>query len=129
MKFTEHRDSNVFAVKHYEPNSVKVNQLIFTKSFFITQFSTESNWPCDTIQDLTLERLDQILATKSEVIILGTGEKQIFPDPKLFAYCAAKGVGLEVMANNAACRTYNVLTSEDRKVALALILTPSNEYS
>ena len=127
MKFTEHRDSNVFAVKHYEPNLVKVNRLTFTKSFFITQFSTEGDWPCDHIQNLSLEHLDQILATKSEVIILGTGEQQVFPDPKLFAYCAAKGVGLEVMANDAACRTYNVLTSEDREVALALILTPSNE--
>lgn len=125
MKFTEHRDSNVFAVKHYEANKVKVNQLIFTKSFFITQFSTEGDWPCDNIQNLTLERLDQILATKSEVIILGTGDKQVFPDPTFFAYCASKGVGLEVMANDAACRTYNVLTSEDREVALALILTSS----
>ncbi|MCF6254150.1 MAG: Mth938-like domain-containing protein [Thiomicrorhabdus sp.] len=125
MKFTEHRDSNVFAVKNYAPNKVKVNQFIFTKSFFITQFSTEKDWPCEHIEQLTLERMDQLLNTKAEVIILGTGEQQIFPPPQLFAYCAAKGVGLEVMANNAACRTYNVLTSEDREVALALILEPN----
>ncbi len=122
MKFTEHRDSNIFAVKHYSPNLVKVNQLTFTKSFFITQFTTESHWPCECMSQLTLENIDQLLDSKAEVIILGTGEKQVFPEPKIFAYCASKGVGLEVMANNAACRTYNVLTSEDREVALALIL-------
>ncbi|VAW47801.1 COGs COG3737 [hydrothermal vent metagenome] len=122
MKFTEHRDSNVFTVKHYDPCRVKVNQLIFTKSFFITQFTTENHWPCKSMSQLTLERVDQLLNTQAEVIILGTGEKQIFPDPKIFAYCATKGVGLEIMANGAACRTYNVLTSEDREVVLALIL-------
>ncbi len=125
MKFTEHRDSNIFAVKHYEANLVKVNQLTFNKSFFITQFSTESHWPCESIQHLTFEQMDQLLNSNAEVIILGTGEKQVFPDPKFFAHCASKGVGLEVMANDAACRTYNVLTSEDREVLLALILEPN----
>ena len=122
MKFTEHRDSNIFAVKHYEMGHVKVNNLTFTKSFFITQFTTEANWPCDSIDKLNIEFLDQILDSGVDVIILGTGDKQVFPEPKLFAYCAAKGVGLEVMANDAACRTYNVLTTEDREVALALIM-------
>lgn len=122
MKFTEHRDSNVFAVKHYEPGLVKVNNLTFTKSCFITQKETNDNWPCPSIESLDTGLLDPLLATGSEVIILGTGEKQIFPQPKLFAYCASKGVGLEVMANDAACRTYNVLTTEDRDVVLALIL-------
>jgi len=125
MKFTEHRDSNIFAVKHYEPGYVKVNNLTFHKSCFITQFTTESEWPCDSVENLTIEHLEQLLESQAEVIILGTGEKQIFPEPKLFAYCAAKGVGLEVMANDAACRTYNVLTTEDREVLLALIMKPS----
>ena len=116
MKFTEHRDSNVFAVKHYSPSAVKVNQLTFTKSFFITQFTTESHWPCESISQLNLERLDQLLNSNVDVIILGTGEKQTFPDPKIFAYCASKGVGLEVMANNAACRTYNVLTLKTERL-------------
>ncbi len=124
MKFTEHRDSNIFTVKHYEPHQVKVNQLTFTQSFFITQFSTESHWPCTDIQQLSPELMMPLLERQVEVIILGTGEEQIFPCPTLFALCASKGVGLEVMANDAACRTYNVLTTEDRDVVLALILPP-----
>lgn len=127
MKFTEHRDSNVFAVKHYESGLAKVNNLRFTKSFFITQFTTESEWPCHSIESLDTTHLDQLLATKAEVLILGTGDKQVFPAPKLFAYCAERGVGLEVMANNAACRTYNVLTTEDREVVLALIFETTED--
>ncbi len=127
MKFTEHRDSNIFTVKHYDPQCVKINNLQFHNSFFITQFSTEKNWPCKHIQDLTLEHLNQLLEKKPEVIILGTGNKQVFPSPRFFAHCAMQGIGLEVMANDAACRTYNVLTTEDREVLLALILEPEDE--
>jgi len=122
MKFTEHRDSNIYAVKSYKPGKVIVNNLTFTHSCYITQTSTESHWPCLSADSLSTELLDALLKESPEVIILGTGETQQFPEPKLFAYCAQKGVGLEVMANDAACRTYNVLTTEDRDIVLALII-------
>lgn len=122
MKFTEHRDSNVYTVKRYEPGLVKVNDLDLTQSCYLTQTKLEDNWPCKAIEELTTEFLDMLLEEKPEVIVLGTGDKQIFPEPKFFAYCVSKGVGLEVMANDAACRTYNVLTTEDRDIVLALIM-------
>jgi uncharacterized protein len=122
MKFTEHRDSNVLAVKHYQPGLVKVNDLRFFNSFFITQHHAQDHWPITSIEQLNAELLDALIAQSPEVIILGTGDTQIFPEPKWFAYCAGQRVGLEVMANDAACRTYNVLTSEDRDVVLALIM-------
>ena len=125
MKFTEHRDSNILAVKNYQPGRVKVNNMTFTSSFFMTQKNYQENWPCHAINSLNEDLIDQLLAEKPEVIILGTGESQIFPEPKLFAYCASQGVGLEVMANDAACRTYDVLTTEDRDIVLALIMPVS----
>ncbi|WP_178862386.1 Mth938-like domain-containing protein [Thiomicrorhabdus cannonii] len=122
MKFTEHRDSNVYVVKHYEPGEVKINDRRLQKSCFLNQKTLVENWPCAHIDALTTDHLDALLALKPEVILLGTGETQVFPAPQLFAYCSAKGVGLEVMHNLAACRTYNVLTTEDREVVLALIM-------
>ncbi|WP_029407590.1 Mth938-like domain-containing protein [Thiomicrorhabdus sp. Milos-T2] len=122
MKFTEHRDSNVLAVKSYQPGLVKVNNMEFSQSCFITKKSYNDQWKCSNISELSTELIDELLAEKPEVIILGTGDTQEFPEPKLFAYCASQGVGLEVMANDAACRTYNVLTTEDRDILLALII-------
>lgn len=122
MKFTEHRDSNVFAVKNYQPGKVKVNNLIFTDSFFMTQHKTQEHWACHDIDELNESLLTQLINEHPEVIVLGSGETQKFPDMKLFAYCAKHGIGLEVMANDAACRTYNVLTTEDRDIVLALIM-------
>lgn len=122
MKFTEHRDSNVYVVKHYEPGEVKINDRRLQKSCFLNQKTLVESWECDHIDRLETAHLDALFALKPEVILLGTGETQVFPAPRLFAHCAAKGIGLEVMHNLAACRTYNVLTTEDREVVLALIM-------
>lgn len=122
MKFTEHRDTNILTVKKYQPGSVRINDIELTKSCFLNQKQLEDNWLCNHISELSEAHLDQIMEFYPEVIILGTGESQTFPDPKLFSYCAQKGIGLEVMNNAAACRTYNVLTTEEREVVLALII-------
>jgi uncharacterized protein len=57
----------------------------------------------------------------AEILILGTGAKQRFPHPRLTAPLARSGIGLEVMSLQAACRTYNILVAEERKVAAALL--------
>jgi uncharacterized protein len=59
---------------------------------------------------------------KPEVVVLGTGAAQRFPPPELARALAATGVGVEVMDTRAACRTYNILASEGRKVAAAVLI-------
>jgi uncharacterized protein len=56
------------------------------------------------------------------VVILGTGERQRFVHPRLSAPLTARRIGVECMDTNAACRTYNILMGEGRKVLLALII-------
>ncbi|MBM2853457.1 MAG: hypothetical protein HW417_385 [Steroidobacteraceae bacterium] len=58
----------------------------------------------------------------ADVVILGTGPRQRMPPPELFSAFASHGIGLEVMDTGAACRTYNLLLSEFREVAIALIV-------
>lgn len=125
MKFTEHRDSNILTVKKYQPGLVKINDFDLDNSCFFNQHQLVDEWHCDHIENLSTKLLDELLKLNPDVIILGTGEQQTFPQPKFFAYCAQKGVGLEVMDNAAACRTYNVLTTEEREVVLALIMSGS----
>jgi uncharacterized protein len=64
----------------------------------------------------------QLLAHSPDVLLLGTGSRQKLPPPALYADLAARGIGLEVMDNRAACRTYNLLLGEFREVAVALML-------
>lgn len=122
MKFTEHRDSNINVVKHYQPGAVKINGREIHGSCYLNQQTIIEKWSCAPAASLEQHHLTPLLKLKPEVIILGTGEEQVFPAPALFAYCARHGIGLEVMNNLAACRTYNVLTTEDREVVLALIM-------
>ena len=56
-----------------------------------------------------------------EILLLGTGAKQRFPHPRLTRALAAKRIGVEAMDLQAACRTYNILMAEERRVAAALL--------
>jgi len=80
-------------------------------------------WPLTTIEQLDLASLEPVLAAEPpvEVLLIGCGRAMAFIDPALRAAARARGVALEPMDTGAACRTYNVLMAEDRRVAAALI--------
>lgn len=81
-------------------------------------------WPPRAVCELTAGHLAALLALAPEIVLLGTGSRLQFPAPWLARACAEAGAGLEVMDTPAACRTYNVLLSEGRKVVAALLVEP-----
>ena len=78
-------------------------------------------WEAKSFDSLSAEDFLFLGNLKAEVVLLGTGARQRFPHPRLTAPLAAAGIGLEVMDMQAACRTYNILVAEERKVAAALL--------
>jgi uncharacterized protein len=74
--------------------------------------------------ELGLEQLAPVIALEPEIVLLGTGARAIFPAMQLHAELAALRIGLEVMSTPAACRTFNVLVAEQRRVVAALWLGP-----
>ena len=79
------------------------------------------NWPASDFTNLRPEDFKTLEALEAEIVLLGTGPKQRFPHPCLTAALTAAGIGLEVMDLKAACRTFNILVAEERKVAAALL--------
>ncbi len=79
-------------------------------------------WPVAGFEALTEEHFALIAELKPEVVLLGTGGRLRFPHPRLTAPLTRARIGLEVMDVQAACRTYNILMSEERVVAAALVL-------
>ena len=79
-------------------------------------------WPLAPGPDLQADDLLPLLALQPDLVLLGTGSRQIFPAPALVALALGRGIGLEVMDNAAAARTFNVLLSEGREVLLAMRL-------
>jgi len=80
------------------------------------------DWPVTDIAQLSQEHLQPVFELKPEVVILTTGFKQAFTSAKVRAAFMAREIGLECMELGAACRTFNVLLSEDRVAVLALLL-------
>ena len=77
-------------------------------------------WAVDSPAELGTEHLEPALALRPEIILLGTGDEQHLPDVELMAALAERAIGLEIMTTPAACRTFNVLLSEQRRVVAAL---------
>jgi uncharacterized protein len=78
-------------------------------------------WDAGSFDSLSTENFSFLKDLNVEILLLGTGPRQRFPHPSLTAPLAQAGIGLEVMDLKAACRTYNVLVAEERRVAAALL--------
>ena len=79
------------------------------------------DWPVEGFDRLSEASFSLLEAEQPEIVLLGTGPRQRFPHPRLTAVLAHAGIGVEVMDLKAACRTYNILVAEERKVAAALL--------
>lgn len=112
-------------VTAYDRGGVEINAIRFESSLLVMPETAPVSWPPVSFDTLTVDDFKQIDAAMPEVVILGTGERQRFVHPKLTAPLTSRRVGVECMDNQAACRTYNILMAEGRKVALALIFERS----
>lgn len=109
-------------VTAYDENGIEINLIPFRDSLVVLPEIKPVAWPVSSFEALTAENFEQINAISPDVVILGTGAKQRFVHPRLIAALTARRIGVECMDNQAACRTYNILMAEGRKVALAVIL-------
>jgi uncharacterized protein len=108
-------------VTAYDDAGVEINAVRFTYSLVVMPENPPVAWAPPSFDALAAEHFSQIEAAAPDVVILGTGHRQRFVHPRLTAALTARRIGVECMDNQAACRTYNILMSEGRKVALALI--------
>ena len=111
-------------VTGYDENGVEINAVPYNYSLIVMPEMPPRAWDVDSFEQLSEAHFAQILADAPDVVILGTGERQRFVHPKLTAALTMRRIGVECMDSQAACRTYNILMGEGRKVTLALILTP-----
>lgn len=106
----------------YEKDWVEINAVRFAHSLIVLPESPPVVWPVATFDALSASDFEALEAAEPDLVILGTGLKQRFVAPGLIGRLLSRRIGVECMDNQAACRTYNILMAEGRKVALALIL-------
>lgn len=115
------RDSIVVNfIRAWEPGRVRIAERWIAGNVIVGSDRILENWTTVEPHVLTLEHLEPALALDPTIIVLGTGTERLLPDVELMAAVAARSVGLEIMSTPAACRTFNVLLGEQRRVVAAL---------
>lgn len=122
MKFRLADTGSLYAITGYGDDHVLVNGVRHASSLIITAERLISPWPVAGYEALTEMHFAELGALGTDVVLLGTGPTLRFPHPRLTRSLAEAAIGLEVMDTKAACRTYNVLLAEGRRVAAALLL-------
>jgi len=122
MQFTRENTNQANAIVACTDREVQLQGRSIAGSVIVTRDAVIEHWRPPDVDALSIGDFEALVALGPEVVLLGTGERQRLPGPALYADFAARGIGLEVMDNRAACRTYNVLLGEFRDVALALML-------
>ena len=122
MKITEDNNSGGLIITGYGEGFISVNEVTYQQSLIITPGKLVTNWTASEPEDLTLKNLQQLKNWQPEIVIIGTGKKQIFPESEVMFWFLSQGMGFEVMDSAAACRTYSILISENRTVVAALLL-------
>jgi uncharacterized protein len=111
-----------YAIRSVSDDAILVNDRTLTTSFYLSPESLHEGWPPHAIDALQPDDLTGPLALNPEVVLLGTGMRQRFPAAIVIATCLRRGVGIEVMDNHAAARTFSVLANEGRRVVAAFLL-------
>lgn len=121
MKMSLDETDQALVIRGYGAGEVAVGNRTYSCSLLVTPAGVRPDWGPDTAADIAAHHLAEVLDHRPELLILGTGTAQVFPARRLFADLMEAGVGYEVMDTAAACRTYNILLAEGRRVVAALI--------
>lgn len=110
------------SISGYGPDWISIGNEKISASVVIGSRGERFNWNCKRFEDLTAEHFAQLAALNTELVIFGSGNLIRFPQAVWIKPLIDKQTGLETMGTQAACRTYNILASEGRRVAVALLL-------
>jgi uncharacterized protein len=103
------------------PGWVRVGSREYRTSLVLTA-DTIADWAPTGFDVLAEEHFGTVLELAPDVVLLGTGASIRFPHPRLIRALTDAGIGVEVMDTPAACRTFNILVAEGRRVAAALLV-------
>jgi len=122
MQLTLENPDFRYFLRGVNADGVGVNDRRLAHSFFLSPMELVEDWRPRTVADLQPDDLAPLLALHPTVVLLGTGATLSFPAPAVMAACLTRGIGIEVMDNAAAARTFNVLATEARRVVAGFLL-------
>lgn len=121
MKLNREIASGLLLVSAYDTCSFTINGVCHGNSLLLTPESVDV-WPVSGFAGLSAASLEAVCALKPALVLIGTGSRQHFPAPAVLRPLIEARIGFEIMDTGSACRTYNLLAGEGRRVAAALLL-------
>ena len=123
MKFTLDARPGVNLIRAYSPSELRIGARIVVGSCIVTADTLITDWPAGAPEDLGAQELAPLFLLQPQIVLVGALEASRATPNRVRAAFAAQGIALEVMDLGAACRTFNILVQEERRVAAALFLT------
>ncbi|MFZ2160761.1 MAG: Mth938-like domain-containing protein [Sideroxyarcus sp.] len=120
LQFQTHPDQYLFTA-HGE-GYVSINGKRYQQPVVVMAGEVRTDWLATDFASLDATHFEYFLELKPEVLLLGTGAKQHFARPELYRALIQARIAIEFMDTPAACRTYNILVAEDRKVVAAVLI-------
>jgi uncharacterized protein len=143
MQFTQELDHSTYVIRSYGPGEVVVTEPLSEDAMQAAAAGDQEalrlkrrtlressivtprkilKWPPASADSLAAEHLADIVREEPEIVIIGTGKRSTWPSASVTRALTARGIGVEIMDTAAACRTYNILMYEGRKVVVALMM-------
>lgn len=122
LKLHQESSGALNTITSYGADYVAINLERHDSSIIVMPELPVAAWPVASFAALSPEHFEALLDMAPEVVVFGSGTRLRFPHPKLTAALAERRIGVETMDFGAACRTYNILMSEGRRVAAALLI-------
>ncbi len=126
MKLHSTIDPSILFVSGYGCGYIKVGEQVLNDTFVLTPSEIHADLGIDSIQALNTQALNVLATISPEILLIGTGELQQAPPISFIAELSAQRIGVEYMATPAACRTFNILAAEQRRVAALLFMDHSH---
>lgn len=108
-------------IRSYGPEGIQIGGRTYRGSLILTPRQIITKWGPTGVSALTPRHMQSLIDLHPEVIVLGTGPTQVFPDQSIYRLLVEQRIGIEVMDTGAACRTYNILMAEARQVVAGLL--------
>ena len=122
MKFVRESNSAV-SIRRIEEGLLQIGDEVISENVVIYGDSIHRGWSATNVAALNESDFAELIREKPEIIVFGTGWQPSLPPRELVFALARRGIGFEIMDTPAACRTFNILLSEDRDVAAVLIIS------
>jgi uncharacterized protein len=120
MKLTLDAQAQLNLIRSYSLAEVRIGERAFRRSCIVTAENV-IDWRPTNVADLREADLEPLFAAQPQLVLLGTGATQTFPHVSIRGAFAKRGIAIETMDLGAACRTFNILAQDGRRVCAALL--------